>query len=265
MKYKLKITHLYPDAMNLYGDYGNILTLVQRCKWRGINVEVEEVSIGSKVRFQDCDLIFLGGGQDKGQSQIADDLRMRGPKIKEEIEKGLVALTICGGYQLFGKYFKTNTGEMISGIEIFDAWTEAGPKRLTGNMIVDCRKTSSDWVYKDRFNSPETMHTTLVGFENHSGRTFLGPKTKPLGQIIRGFGNIGDGSFEGAVYKNAFGTYLHGPLLPKNVWLADHLIISALKRRYDTYIELDPLDDELEKRAHDFAKVRAYSAKTESL
>lgn len=265
MKYKLKIIHLYPDAMNLYGDYGNILTLVKRCQWRGIDVDVEEISVGDKAHFPDADLIFLGGGQDRGQSVIANDLQMRGPKIREEIEKGLVALTICGGYQLFGKYFKTASGETIPGIEVFDAWTEAGPKRLIGNVIADCRKTSSDWVMRDHFSTAETMHTTLVGFENHSGRTFLGPKAKPLGQIIRGYGNAGDSSFEGAVYKNAFGAYLHGPLLPKNAWFADHLIISALKRRYDTFIELAPLDDSLEKQAHEFAKTRAYSAKSESL
>lgn len=251
--------------MNLYGDYGNILTLQKRCKWRGIDAEVKEISVGDKVHFEEVDLLFLGGGQDRGQSHIALDLQMRGPKIREELEKGLVALTICGGYQLFGKYFKTGNGEIIPGIEVFDAWTEAGSKRLIGNVIVDCRKTSSDWVMKDHFSSAETFHTTLVGFENHSGRTFLGPRAKPLGQVIRGLGNIGDGSFEGTVYKNAFGTYLHGPLLPKNAWFADHLIIAALKRRYDTYIELKPLDDELEKKAHEFAKIRAYNAKSESI
>lgn len=265
MKYKIKILHLYPDAMNLYGDYGNILTLKKRCVWRGIGVEVEEISVGDKAHFEDIDLIFLGGGQDRGQSHIASDLQMRAPKIKEEIEKGMVALTVCGGFQLFGKYFKTATGENIPGIGVFDAWTEAGSKRLIGNVIVDCRKTSSDWVLSEHFNSQETLHTTLVGFENHSGRTFLGQNTKPLGQIIKGLGNIGDGSFEGAVYKNAFGTYLHGPILPKNPWFADHLIISALKRRYDTYIELKPLDDGLEKMAHEFAKIRAHNSKSASI
>lgn len=264
MKHKIKIYHLYPDTMNLYGDYGNIQTLLKRCKWRDIGTEVKEISIGDKANFDDADLIFLGGGQDRGQARIADDLQMRGPKIKEEIEKDLAALTICGGYQLFGKYFKTLSGDVIPGIEIFDAWTEAGNKRLSGNVIVDCRKTSSDWVVKENFAS-ETFHTTLVGFENHSGRTFLGPKAKPLGQVIRGYGNVGDGSFEGCVYKNAIGTYLHGPLLPKNAWLADHLIIAALKRRYDIHINLKALDDKLERKTHEFAKKRAYKSKSLSV
>jgi len=255
---------MYPDAMNLYGDYGNILALVKRCKWRGIMAEVKKISIGDTANFNDADLIFLGGGQDRGQKHISDDLHMRGPKIKEEIEEGLATLTICGGYQLFGKYFKTLSGDVIPGIGVFDAWTEAGKKRLTGNVIIDCRKISSDWVIKENFSS-ETFHTTLVGFENHSGRTYLGPKAKPLGEIIKGYGNSGDKSFEGAVYKNAIGTYLHGPLLPKNAWLTDHLIMSALKRRYDTSITLKPLNDKLENEAHKFAKKRAYSSKTLSV
>lgn len=253
---------MYPDAMNLYGDYGNVLTLVQRCKWRDIEVEVKNISVGEKANFTECDLLFMGGGQDRGQKAVADDLHMRGPKIREEIEKGMAALTICGGFQLFGKYFKLQEGDTLPGIEVFDAWTEAGPKRLVGNIIVDCRKTSSDWVLKSRFTS-ETLHTTLVGFENHSGKTYLGPTGRPLGTVIKGLGNVGDGSFEGAVYKNAFGTYLHGPVLPKNTWFADHLISAALKRRYDVPIVLKAIDDSLEKEAHEAAKLRAYKNKSE--
>ncbi|MCL5094168.1 MAG: glutamine amidotransferase [Patescibacteria group bacterium] len=265
MNYKITIYHMYPDAMNLYGDYGNILTLQKRCVWHGVDCKIVNISVGDKAHFEDCDLLFIGGGQDRGQKNIADDLVMRGHKIKEEIDKGMAALTICGGFQLFGKYFKMANGSTLEGIGVFDAWTEAGNKRLVGNIIVDCRKTSSDWVLKSRFQSDETLHTTLVGFENHSGRTYLGPNGKPLGTVIKGYGNVGDGTFEGAVYKNAFGTYLHGSLLPKNPWFADHLILAALKRRYDTHIDLKPLDDSLELEAHEFAKTRAYTAKTDTI
>lgn len=262
VKYKITIFHMYPDAMNLYGDYGNILTLIKRCEWRGIAVEVQKISVGDPANFTNCDLLFIGGGQDRGQRIVADDLHMRGPKIREEIEKGMAALTICGGFQLFGKYFKITEDDILPGIGIFDAWTEAGKARLVGNIIVDCRKTSTDWVLKSRFTT-ETLHTTLVGFENHSGRTFLGPSAKPLGKVITGLGNVGDGTFEGCVYKNAFGTYLHGPLLPKNSWFADHLISAALKRRYDIPIDLLEIDDSLEKEAHDLAKIRAHNSKSE--
>jgi len=263
-RYKIKIYHLYPDAMNLYGDFGNILTLEKRCKWRGIKVEVVKATVGSKIKFAECDLLFIGGGQDRGQKAVAEDLHRRGPKIREEIEKGMAALTICGGFQLFGKYFKITDDNILPGIGVFDAWTESGPKRLVGNIIVDCRKTSSDWVLKSRSTS-ETLHTTLVGFENHSGRTYLGPTGKPLGTVIKGLGNVGDGTFEGAVYKNAFGTYLHGPLLPKNPWFADHLINAALKRRYDIPINLENLDDNLENEAHEIAKIRAYNTRSETV
>lgn len=257
MSYKIKLFHLYPDAMNLYGDLGNVLTLKRRCEWRDIEFEVVEVKIGSKVDFKDADIIFMGGGQDRGQIIIGNDLVKRGAEIRDVIDNGTVALTICGGFQLFGKYFKTAEGTEIPGIEAFDAYTEAGEKRLIGNVVVDISQTEEKWPEKNM----EPL-TTLVGFENHSGQTHLGRGVKPLGMVKRGFGNLGDGSYEGAVYKNAYGTYLHGSLLPKNPHFADHLIRTALKNRYNVDFPLEPLNDELELKAHEAAIERAKTAKT---
>jgi hypothetical protein len=265
MKQKIRIYHLYPDAMNLYGDLGNIITLVKRCQWRDILAEVINVHIDDKTDFSDADLVFLGGGQDRGQRTIAQDLSNRKEVIKKEIDKGMVALTICGGFQLFGQYFQTAEGDRIPGIEIFDAYTLAGKKRLIGNVIVDIAHTSTEWQTELNFPTFESAHTTLVGFENHSGQTILGPKCKPLGYVIRGFGNKGDGGYEGGVYKNAFGTYLHGSLLPKNPWLADHLILMALFRRYGSVQKLQALDDTIEINAHNAATIRSKTAKTVSI
>jgi CobQ-like glutamine amidotransferase family enzyme len=265
MKHKLVIYHLYPDAMNLYGDLGNIVTLKKRAEWRDIDVEVINTKIGDQVDFTNADIIFLGGGQDRGQKIIANDLAKNKEAIRTEVEKGLVALTICGGFQLFGKFFQTTEGERIPGINVFDAYTIAGPKRLIGNVVVDIAHTSSEWQNELNFPTYESSHTTLVGFENHSGQTVLGPNCKALGYVIKGFGNQGDGGYEGGVYKNAFGTYLHGSLLPKNPWFADHLLIMALFRRYGEVIKLDAIDDSIEKEAHEAAIKRTQTAKTASI
>lgn len=265
MKQKLRLYHLYPDAMNLYGDLGNVITLVKRCQWRDILVEVINVHIGDKIDLTDADILFFGGGQDRGQRIVADDLLKRKMMIQKEIDKGMVALTICGGFQLFGKYFQTTEGERIPGIGIFDTYTIAGKKRLIGNVVVDIAHTSTEWQNELNFPTYESTHVTLVGFENHSGQTFLGPKCKPLGYVIKGFGNQGDGGYEGGVYKNAFGTYLHGSLLPKNPWLADHIIKMALYRRYGAVDKLLPLDDAIEETAHEAAIKRAETAKSVSI
>lgn len=265
MKQKITIYHMYPDAMNLYGDLGNIVTLIRRCEWRDIIVELTNVHVGDKVDFSNADILFLGGGQDRGQKIIANDLLSHKNEIRREVDKGMVALTVCGGFQLFGKYFQTAEGEKLPGIEIFDAYTVAGQKRLIGNVVVDIAHTSTEWQNELNFPTFESTHTTLVGFENHSGQTILGAKCKPLGYVIRGFGNQGDGGYEGGVYKNAFGTYLHGSLLPKNPWLADHLILMALFHRYGSITKLSPLDDTIELNAHNAAIKRAETAKTVSV
>jgi CobQ-like glutamine amidotransferase family enzyme len=265
MAYKVKLYHLYPDAMNLYGDLGNVLAIKKRCEWRGLEFEVVNIKIGDQADFNDADIIFMGGGQDRGQSIIAADLKKRGEEIRERIEEGCVALTICGGFQLFGKGFKTKDGKEIPGIDVFDAETVGGDKRLIGNVVIDIAHTATEWQNLYKFKNMEIPHTTLVGFENHSGLTKLGSKTKPLGYVVSGYGNMGDGGYEGGVYKNAIGTYLHGSLLPKNPWLTDHLISVALMNRYGSPIPLEPLDDSLEIAAHKAAIERAKTAKTLSL
>jgi hypothetical protein len=265
MSYKVKLYHLYPDAMNLYGDLGNVIAIRKRCEWRDIEFEVVEVKIGDPIDLSDADILFMGGGQDRGQKIIASDLSKRAQEIKNRIESGLPALLICGGFQLFGEYFKAADGTQIPGISIFDARTTAGEKRLIGNVVVDFSATTSKWAQKFKFRSMEKPITTLVGFENHSGLTQLGSGTEPLGTVLRGFGNKGDGGYEGGWSNNAIGTYLHGSLLPKNPWLTDHLIEMALYYRYGSPIPLDALDDAIEMAAHQAAIERAKTAKTLSL
>jgi CobQ-like glutamine amidotransferase family enzyme len=237
---RLRIAHLYPLQMNIYGDRGNILALVQRCRWRGIEVEVDALDVGQEVDLRAYDLAFLGGGQDSNQSLVADDFcQVKGPALQEAVEEGLVVLAICGGYQLMGRYFRTHTGEEMPGIGLFDAWTLGGKKRLIGNVVVDWPDAPA-----------EAPARTLVGFENHSGRTYLGSGCRPLGRVRVGYGNNARDGSEGAVYKNAHGCYLHGSLLPKNPHLADHLLGAALRRRYGPEASLAPLDDRLEWAAH---------------
>jgi CobQ-like glutamine amidotransferase family enzyme len=233
----LRICHLYPELMNIYGDRGNIITLVQRCRWRGLAVEVEEISIGQPVDHARHDLYFMGGGQDREQILVCEDLQeVKREQVHAAVEEGACFLTICGGYQLFGKYFRTYTGEELPGIEVFDAQTVGGEVRFIGNVVAE---------WKDAAGRART----LVGFENHSGRTYLGPGAAPLARVEVGYGNNGEDGWEGCRVRNAIGTYLHGSLLPKNPRLADELIRLALSRRYGE-IELAPLDDGLEEQAH---------------
>jgi lipid II isoglutaminyl synthase (glutamine-hydrolysing) len=239
----VRIGWLYPDLMNIYGDRGNIMTLVQRCKWRGIPVEVDELAPGDPVVEGRVDIFFMGGGQDREQEIVYRDLlEVKGAALKREIDLGAAALVICGGYQLFGKYYRPFEGEELAGIEVFDAYTVAGKKRCIGNVVA----TSA-------LGGPSG---TIVGFENHSGKTYLGDGCTPLGMVTVGFGNNAEDRTEGAIYRGAIGTYLHGSLLPKNPGVADFLIEKALARREEG-VRLDPLDDALELKAHDSAVVRA--------
>ena len=212
---KISIAHLYPKLLNLYGDLGNIITLKKRCEWRGIEVEFEEIGIGDSLK--EHDLYFIGGGQDKQQQDVAQELYSNKDFLLSERDNGSVFLGICGGYQLFGHYYKPFDGDELKGISLLDAYTVAGKKRFIGNVTVETE-----------FLLPKT----LVGFENHSGLTYLQGDTKPLGKSVVGNGNNGQDGFEGARYKNVFGTYLHGSLLPKNPHFADYLIELALEKRY---------------------------------
>lgn len=232
-KLSISIAHLYPKLLNLYGDMGNVITLIKRCQWRGIQVEFEQIDTGDKIK--DHDLYFIGGGQDKQQEEVAQELFSNKEFLISQRDNGAVFLGICGGYQLFGHYYQPHDKDRLPGISLLDAYTVAGSKRFIGNVTV-----KSDFLIPD----------TLVGFENHSGLTYLQGDTKPLGIVATGNGNNGKDGFEGARYKNVFGTYLHGSLLPKNPHFADFLIELALEKRYGEKIKLSPLDDKLEWDAH---------------
>lgn len=223
---KLTIGYLYPDLMNIYGDTGNIIVLQKRAEWRGIKVKIKKISLKEKVKKGECDIYFFGGGQDQAQGLVAKDLIKKGHFIKQEVERGVPLLAICGGYQLLGEYYKPHNSPKLHGVGLFPAYTVAGSKRMIGNIVI------------------ETMFGKLVGFENHSGQTYLKKEGMSLGLVTRGFGNNGQDKSEGCVYKNAIGCYMHGSLLPKNPHLADWLLEKALN------IKLPPLDDSLELQAH---------------
>jgi CobQ-like glutamine amidotransferase family enzyme len=228
----IRLVHLYPDLMSVYGDRGNVLTLVRRAEWRGIPVEVHELSLGDRLDPREADLIFFGGGQDREQAVVSQDfLRQKGEAVKQAVEWGAALLSVCGGYQLLGTSYTTVDGQQLPGAGLFDARSVPGPKRHIGNVLVE-----TDLAGQVR---------TLVGFENHSGRTYLGPGVRPLGRTVVGAGNNGEDHTEGAVYKGAIGCYLHGSLLPKNPWLADHLLATALCHRTGEPAQLSPLDDRL--------------------
>jgi len=235
VKASLRLAHLYPKLMNIYGDRGNIMCLRRRCEQRGIALVVDELELGESLDAGAYDMIFIGGAQDREQQRVAADLgEVKGEPLRQAVEEGVVVLAVCGGYQLLGRYYRPAVGEDLPGVGVFDLSTvHPGPtaKRFIGNVVV-------------RWEGG-----TLVGFENHGGRTYLGSGARPLARVVAGYGNNGRDGTEGAVYKNAFGTYLHGSLLPKNPRFSDHLIAQALRRRYGE-VDLSPLDDALEERAH---------------
>jgi len=239
---KFTVGWLYPDLMNIYGDRGNILTLVKRAEWHGLEASVMELGRGASDRMNDVDVFFFGGGQDREQALIYDDLReFKQESLQRAVANGAQVLAVCGGYQLLGHYYQTADGERYDGIGLIDVRTEAGKKRFIGDVVVqtDIGLTPS----------------TLVGFENHSGRTFLCSDARPRGKIIHGKGNNGSDKTEGCVQGGIIGTYLHGSLLPKNPHLADHLLAAALRRRGDG--ALSALDDSAELAAHGWILQRA--------
>lgn len=241
MELKLSIAHLYPKLLNLYGDLGNIIVLKNRCTWRGIEVDFEEINSGDRIK--NYDLYFIGGGQDKQQEEVKDELLSNKFELQAQSKDGAVFLGICGGYQLFGHYYQPHGKDKLEGISIMDAYTVAGNNRFIGNVTVETD-----------FLTPNT----LVGFENHSGLTFLQGETKPLGKVRVGNGNNGKDGSEGARFHNVFGTYLHGSLLPKNPHFADYLIELALEKRYGEKIKLEPLNDNFEIAAHNSVINKAY-------
>ncbi|HEX8729665.1 MAG TPA: hypothetical protein VF739_13625 [Ktedonobacterales bacterium] len=236
---ELRVGHLYPDQLNMYGDRGNIITLRQRCAWRGITLRHTPIDLGKALRPDDFDLLFIGGGQDKEQDEVARDLRqVKGAALREAVESDMPVLGVCGGYQLLAKFYRPAEGPELEGIGILDAWTIHKGKavaRCIGNLAL---------LWSDQ---------TLVGFENHGGRTYLGEGAQPLGRVLYGHGNNSEDHQEGCVYRNTYGTYMHGSLLPKNPHLADHLISLALHRRYGPAADawMRPLNDSREWQAHD--------------
>lgn len=246
--------------MDTYGDKGNIITLVKRCQWRGINADVESISVGDKLDQEKYDIYFFGGGQDRQQIIVGKDLQKKAKALISAINQGSTLLAICGGYQLLQNYFKTLDGTMIKGIGLFDAHTLGSTTRMIQNLWIDLEENlvkEIKEIYPTIDNGQLT--TDLIGFENHSGKTYLGKNLKPLGKVIKGSGNNGEDRTEGAVYKNAFGCYLHGSLLPKNPHFADYLISKSLERRYEI-VKLKPLDDSIEWQAHQSAIKRTRSS-----
>ncbi|OGH02472.1 MAG: hypothetical protein A2798_02340 [Candidatus Levybacteria bacterium RIFCSPHIGHO2_01_FULL_37_17] len=240
MKIKtLIIGWLYPELMNIYGDIGNIVALVKRCQWRDVRAEVKMLNPDFDYKqLDDCDLLLMGGAQDRQQTIVNNDLKRVKKYLKNKIDDGTPGLYVCGGFQFLGNYYKESDGTIVDGIGIFDLYTEnpgGKSERLIGNMIF----------------KPKVKGLTLpvVGFENHGGRTYLGKNIQPFGEVIVGFGNNGEDKTEGAIYKESFGTYAHGPILPKNPEFADYLITKALERKYNSKIELKPLDESLEEKA----------------
>lgn len=237
---KLNITWLYPKEMSTYGDTGNIVTLLKRCQWRGIETKLNKVGVGDKLP-EDTDFYFFGGGQDVSQTLVAQDLKSKRSELQAEAEGNKVFLGICGGYQLFGLYYRDSSGVDMEGVNILDIATRAGSKRMMGNIVIEAD------ILKDK----------IVGFENHSGKTKIGQKAKPLGKVLVGHGNNGDDKTEGAVQNNVYGCYLHGPLLPKNPSFVDYLIKLSLRKKFGE-IELKFLNDSVETSAHEVALQRAY-------
>ena len=239
MNYSLNIGWLYPELMSTYGDRGNIFVLTKRCEWRKIKTDVKLIDFKTAIEeIESCDMIFGGGAQDRQQGILVDDLRQKkGPVLKKMFDRGIPGLFVCGAPQLLGHYYMTGDGKKLEGLRIFDMVSKHFGKskpRCIGNTIGKL---------------PDGK--TIVGFENHGGRTYLGNGVKPFAKVIKGCGNNGEDGTEGAVYKNCIATYSHGPFLPKNPHIADWLIAKALEIKYDKKIELQPLDDSLEWQAHE--------------
>jgi lipid II isoglutaminyl synthase (glutamine-hydrolysing) len=241
---RVVVGHLYPEYLNIYADRGNMAVLARRAEWRGHELEVRAVGLGESVRAGEFDLLYVGGGQDREQALIAPDLAGRRAELLEALDGGCALLAVCGGYQLLGRSYRGLAGDDLPGAGIFPLETVAGERRMIGDVLIECELEPGE-------------PRTLAGFENHAGRTRLDDDAVPLGRVLAGFGNDGESGDEGCRVGRALGTYLHGPLLPRNPWLADWLLEQALSRRTGERTRLDPLPDELEQQAHEVASRRA--------
>ena len=234
---ELIITHIYPELLNQYGDWGNILTLKKRIEARGIEVKILEVAPGEKPDFENTDVLYLGGGSEKSNERVYNELIKLKSELKTYVEQGKSALAVCGGFEMLGESLFID-GKECKGLGIISAVTVPGKSRLIGNIVTESK----------------TLGFDIVGFENHTGRCNIGNHT-PLGKVKHGYGNSDNGDTEGIIYKNLLGTYIHGPVLPKNPLLADYIISCALKNKYGE-TELSPLDDTIEIKAHNYIKAK---------
>ncbi|HEY1513331.1 MAG TPA: hypothetical protein VGF66_06210 [Gaiellaceae bacterium] len=239
---KIRVGHLYPDYLNIYADRGNIAVLSARARARGHELDVRPIGMGDAVPVAEVDLFYVGGGQDREQELVAHDLAAKSEPLCDAVENGAAFLAVCGGYQLLGRHYRDVAGVELPGIGLLPLHTVAGERRMIGDVLLECA-----WAGE-----------TLAGFENHAGRTILGDGAEPLGRAVFGFGNDGQSGFEGCRYKRAYGTYLHGPLLPRNPWFADRLLEEALAHS-GVEERFEPLADELEHAAHVVSAARARS------
>jgi len=241
---KIVVGHLFPDYLNIYADRGNMAVLERRAAWRGHELEVLPLGAGAEILPGVHDLFYVGGGQDREQALVAVDLAAKADAVHEAVARGAAVLAVCGGYQLLGRYYRDRDGVELPGIGLLPLHTIAGDRRMIGDVLLDC-----EWAGR-----------TLAGFENHAGRTLLDDGAKPLGRVVHGFGNDGESGFEGCRAGRVIGTYLHGPLLPRNPWLADWVLAQAIAHASGAEApKLEPLPDELEREAHGVAAGRARS------
>jgi CobQ-like glutamine amidotransferase family enzyme len=241
---RIVVGHLFPDYLNIYADRGNMAVLARRAAWRGFQLDVREISVGAALTPGEHDLLYVGGGQDREQALIAPDLAAKGPALKEAFAGGAAVLAVCGGYQLLGDFYRDQSGVEQPGVGLFPLYTVAGERRMIGDVLLECELEPGE-------------RRMLAGFENHAGRTYLREGAEPLGRVLAGFGNDGESGFEGCRLGRAIGTYLHGPLLPRNPWLADWLLAHAVAHRTGERPEFEPLDDDLERQAHSVSADRA--------
>ena len=244
---RIRVGHLYPDYLNIYADRGNIAVLTRRAAWRGHELEVSAIGMGESLEPAGHDLLYVGGGQDREQALVAQDLAGKGDALRGAVDDGVAVLAVCGGYQLLGRFYRERSGAELPGAGVLPLHTVAGERRMIGDVLLECELEPGE-------------RRTLAGFENHAGRTILEDGAEPLGRVLAGFGNDGESGSEGCRAGRVIGTYLHGPLLPRNPWLADWILAQALAHRTGGEApDLEPLPDELEAEAHSVAAERARS------
>ncbi len=243
---KVRVGHLYPDYLNIYADRGNMAVLAARAAARGLELEVSPIGLGDTVQPGEHDLLYVGGGQDREQALIAKDIATKSEALQQAVAGGAAVLAVCGGYQLLGRSYRDRYGGDLPGAGVLPLETVAGERRMIGDVLLECTFTGEP--------------RTLAGFENHAGRTLLDDGAEPLGRVLAGFGNDGRSGYEGCRVDRAVGTYLHGPLLPRNPWLADWLLAQAVAHRTGAQPPVfEPLDDSLEAQAHELSAARARS------